>query len=169
MRLAFTIQMMYPGCPCIYYGDELGMEGYRDPFNRRTFSWDKMAHSHKTNLSFYRKLGAIRSANPVCRTGDLKILYADGDVLVFERTLDEKGRDHFGNFCEGAKKVLCLVNRSDKIKMTIHFGKTGEVTAVEAGGEGPFASDTSPVLIEGASTQPDAVEVMPLSSCILTL
>ena len=37
MRLAVLFQMVYPGCPVIYYGDEIGMEGYRDPFNRRTF------------------------------------------------------------------------------------------------------------------------------------
>jgi glycosidase len=40
-RQAVLFQMTYPGVPCIYYGDEVGMEGGRDPDNRRAMPWDE--------------------------------------------------------------------------------------------------------------------------------
>ena len=39
--MASFLQFTLPGAPSIYYGDEAGMEGYRDPFNRRTFPWGR--------------------------------------------------------------------------------------------------------------------------------
>ena len=127
MKLAFAIQIMYPGCPCIYYGDEIGMDGYRDPFNRRTYPWGKEEAWQKALLSEYQRLSRLRKKYPVLKGGDIRILYAKGDALVFERFADEAGLDHFGRPVEGAKKVLCILNRSDKIKMQVRRDKDGEI------------------------------------------
>ena len=46
LRMAYAIIYTLPGVPCLYYGDEIGMQGYRDPFNRAFFCWD----SHEKRL-----------------------------------------------------------------------------------------------------------------------
>ncbi len=117
MCMAFAIQMTYPGCPCIYYGDEIGMEGYRDPFNRRTYPWGREDEQQKEMLAEYRRLSGLRRENEVLRNGEIRILLAKGDALVYERYLNEGKKDHFGHTCQGAEKVLCIVNRSDKMSM----------------------------------------------------
>lgn len=71
-----------PGYPCIYYGDEIGMEGGRDPFNRMPFAYSK---ADKNLLAFYRRLGAIRSSLPCLKDGVFKIVYANDGIFVFKR------------------------------------------------------------------------------------
>ena len=79
---AYTILSTLPGVPCIFYGDEVGLEGYSDPFNRRTYPWGK---EDGELLSHYRKLGEIRRKYSVYKNGDFKLLYLDSDILIFSR------------------------------------------------------------------------------------
>lgn len=58
MRLASLMQYTLPGVPCIYYGDEAGLEGYKDPFNRFCYPWGKEQISL---IDWYRQLGKIRT------------------------------------------------------------------------------------------------------------
>ncbi len=46
LRMAYAIIYTLPGVPCLYYGDEIAMQGYRDPFNRGFYCWD----SHEERL-----------------------------------------------------------------------------------------------------------------------
>lgn len=65
-KIAATIQFTLPGFPSIYYGDEAGMQGYKDPFNRAGFTWDKI----NTSLSsWYSWLGLLRKTCPVLKNG----------------------------------------------------------------------------------------------------
>lgn len=114
MRLALVIQMGYIGSPCIYYGDEIGMQGYRDPFNRRTYPWGRLTDSQKEQLTFYQHVTGLRRKYPVLRTGDYRTLWAKDDVYVFERFLDAKHNDFFGKPCEGASRIIFVINRSEK-------------------------------------------------------
>lgn len=57
LSLAVLLQFSLPGIPCIYYGDEAGMQGYHDPFNRRPYPWGR---EDETLLSLYRTLGMTR-------------------------------------------------------------------------------------------------------------
>lgn len=114
MRLALVIQMGYVGSPCIYYGDEIGMQGYRDPFNRRTYPWDRLTDVQKAQLAFYQNITGLRRCYPVLRTGFYRTLWAQDDVYIFERYLDEQFNDYFGNPCQGAHRVVFAVNRSGK-------------------------------------------------------
>ena len=62
MKMASTLQFMLPGVPSIYYGDEISMQGYKDPFNRAYFAWDNTKcelHAH------YVRLGKLRKENAV--------------------------------------------------------------------------------------------------------
>lgn len=123
LRLALALQIGYIGSPSIYYGDEIGMQGYRDPFNRRTYPWGRLDEIQKAHLSFCREFTGLRTVYPVLKTGAYKTLYAQGDVFVFERTLDPENKDFFGKACVGARRVLVAVNRNEEI--TYSFGDLG--------------------------------------------
>ncbi len=79
---AYTILATIPGIPSIYYGDEVGMQGYSDPFNRRTFPWCK---EDNIILSHYQKIGKIRRENTVYKEGEFKLLYLSDGILIFSR------------------------------------------------------------------------------------
>jgi glycosidase len=82
-KLAYMINATIPGIPSIYYGDEAGMEGYNDPFNRRPFPWGR---ENKELLSFYREMGALRTRETVYKDGELYLCrYSPCGLLVFGR------------------------------------------------------------------------------------
>ncbi len=65
-KMAAALQFTLPGFPSIYYGDEAGMQGYKDPFNRKGFTWDNI----NTSLSsWYSWLGLLRKTCPVLKEG----------------------------------------------------------------------------------------------------
>ncbi|MBQ9117051.1 MAG: glycoside hydrolase family 13 protein [Clostridia bacterium] len=82
LKLAAALLYALPGVPCIYYGDEVGMEGWRDPFNRRPFPWGR---ENTEILEFYRVLGALRRSERDLRRGDFKVVCCDGGVFGFRR------------------------------------------------------------------------------------
>ena len=82
LKLAYTIIATVPGVPCIYYGDEAGMEGYRDPFNRLPFPWGK---ENNELLEFYRNIGKIRSQEPIFKNGFFEIIECNSELLAFAR------------------------------------------------------------------------------------
>ena len=57
MKIASVIQYTLPGVPSLYYGDEAGMEGYKDPFNRVCYPW---GNENKELLAWYKALGVMR-------------------------------------------------------------------------------------------------------------
>jgi len=83
-RLAETFLFTYPGAPCVYYGNEIGLEGGKDPDCRRAFPWDKARWDHDLR-GYLQKLAAIRQAHPALRDGGFKVLHAAGDVIVYLR------------------------------------------------------------------------------------
>ena len=97
LRLATLLQCALPGVPCIYYGDEAGMEGYKDPFNRATYPWGQ---EDAELLDWYRRLGAARRDCGALAEGSFVPLAAGRDVVAFVR-----------RWSEGA--LLCAVNRGD--------------------------------------------------------
>ena len=82
LKIAAILLYTFFGVPCIYYGDEIGMEGYSDPFCRKPFAWDLI---EEDILSHYRWLGELRSRYTVFRDGDYRELYHDDNCIVFER------------------------------------------------------------------------------------
>lgn len=98
MKLAYGLLAALPGIPCVYYGDEVGLEGYRDPFCRRPFPWQDM---DEELLHYYQKVGMCRKKEPVLSTGDLRLCTVTRDLLVFTRTLE-------------GEQITVYVNRGDE-------------------------------------------------------
>jgi len=88
-RLATLFQMTYPGAPCIYYGDEIGMEGGHDPGCRGGFPWDEKVWDRELH-SYVRRCIALRKAHPALRQGDLTTLFAGQGVVAYGRRLGEE-------------------------------------------------------------------------------
>ena len=103
LKLASLIQFLLPGVPCIYYGDEAGMEGYRDPFNRGCFPWGR---EDRDLQAWYRTLGALREAEKaVLAHGAYRTLLAEQNLLAFSRTAPVKNWE---------ESLVLVVNRSDR-------------------------------------------------------
>ena len=82
LRMAYAIIYTLPGVPCLYYGDEIGMQGYRDPFNRGFYCWN----SHEERLKpVLAQLAQLRHTCEAFRTGELRVLRAEGGVLHYQR------------------------------------------------------------------------------------
>ena len=96
LLLASFIQYTLPGIPSLYYGDEAGLEGYRDPFNRRTYPWGR---EDQELLAHFKRLGKLRQECEPLRLGDIQFFQAGDQKLGFSRTFD-------------GKQVKIYVNRS---------------------------------------------------------
>ena len=109
LKIIVVLQMTLPGVPLIYYGDEAGMEGNKDPDNRRSYPWN---NENKDILSFYKEIIAIRNKEEALKNGTLKFYNMDSEVCAFERVYEEE-------------KIVVIVNRSNCIKIIrgINFNK----------------------------------------------
>ncbi|HHW71391.1 MAG TPA: alpha-glycosidase [Clostridiales bacterium] len=83
-KLAVLFQMTYIGVPCIYYGDEVGMEGLDDPDCRRPMIWDENSQDRDI-LNFYKKCIALRKRYRALRRGHCRFIYAQESQLVMKR------------------------------------------------------------------------------------
>jgi len=133
-KLFVIMQMTYVGAPMVYYGDEVGMWGANDPDCRKPMIWDDITYADEVYnfngskrspdkvainqelKAHYKKLIAIRDANPALQLGSFKTLIADNvkDIYVFER--EYKGR-----------KVVVALNNSSKeqvVDLSAYKGKT---------------------------------------------
>lgn len=104
MLLAVVLQMTLPGTPCIYYGDEIGMTGYADPFNRACFD---SSHRDDELLHHTKKMAHLRLANDCLRTGAFVPLYYVGGIVCYMREITES-TDIFGNKCTNGSIVVVV-------------------------------------------------------------
>ncbi|HET7181740.1 MAG TPA: alpha-amylase family glycosyl hydrolase, partial [Candidatus Limnocylindrales bacterium] len=87
MELATLVQASLPGAPCIYYGDEVGVEGGIDPDSRRSFPWDRTRWNEALFDSLKGSLAA-RHAHPELRSDELRVTTTEGPALAFRRGAD---------------------------------------------------------------------------------
>lgn len=98
LKLASAIQYMLPGVPSVYYGDEIGMQGYKDPFNRCFFDWDNINYEL---LGHYEKLGKIRKSSSCLIDGRINFVSSVLGCTAFER----RGR---------GEAMLIIANRNEE-------------------------------------------------------
>jgi glycosidase len=102
-RLAILLQFTYPGVPSVYYGDEIGMEGGKEPLSRGPMVWDRTKWD--TGLfEFYKQMVRLRRDNPALRRGTYKTLVADDakGVFAYERSY-------------GKNRVIVALNNSSRV------------------------------------------------------
>ena len=124
-KLAAALQFAVPGVPCVYYGDETGMNGMLDPFNRAPFT-----EGARPLTDWYRALGAAHARYDALKCGSAAFFAPHPDVLCVLRCVTG-GRDCFGSEA-GDGVLLCAVNRSGAETETVcdlwldNAGLTGE-------------------------------------------
>ena len=114
-RQAVLFQMTYPGIPCIYYGDEIGMEGGRDPDNRRGMVWDQKRWD-RTSLAFYKALLEVRRKHSVLRRGDYQTVLADdaSGAFAYQRVIANE-------------RAIVVFNRSNRpLRVTLPAARIGQ-------------------------------------------
>jgi cyclomaltodextrinase / maltogenic alpha-amylase / neopullulanase len=85
VRLAMLAQFTLPGAPCIYYGDELGLEGRHDPGCRQGMPWGDRATWDAETLAWTRALARLRCDHLALRTGAIDVVYAHRGMVGFRR------------------------------------------------------------------------------------
>ena len=94
LKVGAAVLFCFPGSPTVYYGDEAGMEGFEDPFNRRTFPWGR---EDRELTEWFAALGKLRKTSAALRKGELRGLTGAGSLLGFERVHDDE-------------RVMCVCN-----------------------------------------------------------
>jgi neopullulanase len=84
VRIATLLQLTLPGAPCVYYGDEVGMRGEQDPYNRGAFPWDRGAWDQDLR-AYVRDAIGLRRRHAALRDGELRVVAAEGDVFAMAR------------------------------------------------------------------------------------
>ncbi|MCM1115433.1 MAG: glycoside hydrolase family 13 protein [Clostridium sp.] len=106
MKMASLIQFTLPGVPSIYYGDEIGMQGMKDPFNRAAMDWD---NPNTELLKWYKRLGQIRNGFDAFVDGEFNPVYCDNAAIAYERVSADSS-------------VLVAVNNNDE-EVSIFVGE----------------------------------------------
>jgi len=89
VTLGVAVLMAFPGVPCIYYGSEIGLDGGKDPDNRRTMPWDETDWDRDL-LAYHKRLITLRKESPALKHGGYQELYADGEAVAFSREAPEQ-------------------------------------------------------------------------------
>jgi alpha-glucosidase len=89
LRLAAALLFTFPGVPCVYYGDEIGMEGADDPDNRRCMIWNQSEWNSELR-AYFKQLIDLRRRLPALRQGGFQMLYAQGHSVAFLRESPEE-------------------------------------------------------------------------------
>lgn len=83
-RLAAVIQFTYPGVPCIYYGDEIGMQNDPQLESRGTMDWQRVSQDDPFQ-HFYRQLITLRRSSPALQQGGFQMLACEEDTIAYQR------------------------------------------------------------------------------------
>lgn len=136
LKLLSLVQMTFPGVPCIYYGDEAGVEGYADPYNRGTYPWGR---EDREIMDWYRRILRMRAEFEVLQTGDFKPFCFDPDVYGFTRVGDEE-------------EIIVLINRHRDETKTIDLSTILPSSSLMID------------LIEGERIAPETLNALPINA-----
>jgi len=136
LKLFSLVQVTFPGVPCIYYGDEAGVEGYADPYNRGTYPWGQ---EDQEIMVWYRRILRMHAEYEVLQTGDFKSFYFAPDVYGFTRKGDEE-------------EITILINRHSRETKTVNLTVKLQPSS--------FVID----LINGERLGPDTLSALPINA-----
>ena len=129
LKLAAMLQFTLPGVPCVYYGDEAGMEGCVDPFNRRCYPW---GNEDIDLIEWYTALSTLRKAHKCFKDGKFELVEAHDGLFAFTRGQENERVLIAVNASSSDRKVAAEGFNYDLIK-NVHTQasiiKAGESTA----------------------------------------
>lgn len=128
LKLAWLFMFTYPGAPCVYYGDEIGMDGQHDPDCRRSFPWEESKWD-KGLLGYVKELIALRKKNPALRRGDFKRLWSANGTYAFSRSLNGKTFVVAVNVSDSPQQVH-VTYEAKRVPSPV-FGKASDITVDE--------------------------------------
>lgn len=105
LPLAVVWLFTWPGVPCIYYGDEVGLDGANDPFCRKPFPWDKTQQDSGL-LALYQRMIRLRRRSQALCYGGCQVIYAEENVVVFLRVWQQE-------------RVLVAINRGEPCEVVL--------------------------------------------------
>ena len=114
LRLGAALLFAFPGSPTVYYGDEAGMEGFEDPFNRRTFPWGR---EDSELMGWFTRLGHIRQETPALCRGDIRYRAACGHLLAFTRSAE--GESVLAAFNTGDSPAELRLEDNERIELLL--------------------------------------------------
>ncbi len=135
LKLLSLSQMTFPGVPCVYYGDEAGVEGYADPYNRGTYPWGQ---EDVEIMAWYQRVLRMRAEYEVLQTGDFKSFFYAPDVYGFTRV----GKD---------EEITVLINRHREEAKTLDLSTTLQSSSLVVD------------LINGDTLSPESFSAVPIS------
>ncbi|HCF8897528.1 TPA: maltodextrin glucosidase [Klebsiella pneumoniae] len=136
LPLAVVWLFSWPGVPCIYYGDEVGVDGNNDPFCRKPFPWDPALQDTQL-LALYQRMAKLRKTHQALRYGGCQVIYAEDNVVVFVRVYKQQ-------------RVLVAINRGEACEVVIE--------------DSPLLNVAGWTLLEGAGAFQDGVLTLPAIS-----
>lgn len=136
LPLAVVWLFSWPGASCIYYGDEVGVDGNNDPFCRKPFPWDPALQDTQL-LALYQRMAKLRKAHQALRYGGCQVIYAEDNVVVFVRVYKQQ-------------RVLVVINRGEACEVVIE--------------DSPLLNVAGWTLQEGAGAFQDGVLTLPAIS-----
>ncbi len=147
--LAALMQMTMPGVPSVYYGDEIGMEGYSDPYNRASYPWGGGDNDCK---NIYINAIGIRRSHKVFTEGDFKPFAVGKDVIGYTRQL-------------GNEAVTVLINRSNEAEHSVKLLRLNSYVSDLISGK--LYADGEEYEAEGTSDEEIEVKLGRLGSAII--
>lgn len=103
LKLATAIQYTLPGVPCVYYGDEAGMVGRKDPFCRRCYPW---GDENKKLVSFYQELGKFRANATSLKNGEFIPVFIGKSSFAFIRKHEKEN-------------LFCIFNLGESLSVSL--------------------------------------------------
>ena len=165
-KMAFAFQTCYIGASCIYYGDEILMEGYKDPFNRRTYPWHKTGLRQQESFVFFKRIAGLRSVNRCLKTGFYKTLMAESGSFAIARYLKE-GKDAFGREASGSKGIVLVMNRSAEPLFVDVRENYGAYTCVRTGDDEARPPLSEQLIVGGVTGGVKKLGIKPYSTVFL--
>lgn len=139
LKLCAAIQYTLPGVPCVYYGDEAGMQGYKDPFNRAFFPWGR---ENRELQNYYIRLGKVRRSTDCLKEGEFIPVSSVLSCVCFER----RGKND---------SCLLIANRNEQditYYLPSRWQNTSEVLLGESVGSSVHVPGLSAVILKKEAT-----------------